>query len=112
MALEVLSKTVNDIVVFELSGSLDTNTAPEAEAKINDQLAAGIKKIVINLVSTKYVSSAGLRVFLATAKKITAIGGAVKLCAPNEIVQEILDISGFSSILDVRATEEDALKDI
>jgi anti-sigma B factor antagonist len=65
--------------------------------------------MVINLEETRYVSSAGLRIFLATAKKMTASNGAVKLCCPNEVVQEILDISGFSTILDVKKTEEEAL---
>jgi len=112
MALEVINKEVNDVVVVDLVGNLDTNTAPDAETNINSHLEAGVKKMIINLGQTKYVSSAGLRVFLATAKKMTASGGAVKLCAANEVVQEILDISGFSSILDVRGSEEDALSDI
>lgn len=112
MALEILSKEVNDVVVVDLVGNLDTNTAPDAESNINLHLESGVKKIVINLEQTKYVSSAGLRIFLATAKKMTASGGAVKLCAANEVVQEILDISGFSSILDVKSTEADALNDI
>ena len=112
MALEVKTNELNDVVVVELLGNLDTNTAPKAEAEINTWLEKGAKKMVINLEQTNYVSSAGLRIFLATAKKMTASGGAVKLCAPNEVVQEILDISGFSSILDVRGSEEDALSEI
>ena len=112
MGLEVLSKEVNDVVVVDLVGNLDTNTAPDAESNINSHLESGVKKIIINLDQTKYVSSAGLRIFLATAKKMTASGGAVKLCSPNDVVQEILDISGFSSILDVKSSEEDALNDI
>lgn len=112
MALEVLSKEIKDVVVVNLIGNLDTNTAPEAESDINVYLDSGVKKIIINLEKTKYVSSAGLRIFLATAKKLTASGGAVKLCSANDVVQEILDISGFSSILDVRNSEEEALSDI
>jgi anti-sigma B factor antagonist len=53
-----------------------------------------------------------LRIFLATAKKITASGGALKLCGANDVVQEILDISGFSTILDVKKTEEEALSSL
>lgn len=112
MALEIGTKEVNDVVVFDLIGNLDTNTAPDAETSINNYLESGTKKMVINLGQTKYVSSAGLRVFLATAKKMTASGGAVKLCSANEVVQEILDISGFSSILDVKGSEEEALSEI
>lgn len=112
MSLELKSSEKNGVTVFDLVGNLDTNTAPEAEAAINDKLASGVSKIVLNLEKTNYVSSAGLRVFLATAKKMTASGGAVKLCCANEVVQEILDISGFSTILDVKESEEQALSDI
>ena len=69
-------------------------------------------KLIINLSQTNYVSSAGLRIFLATAKKLTAKQGVFKLCAPNDVVKEVLDISGFSSILDVKATEEDAIAEM
>lgn len=112
MGLEVNANKTNDVVIVKLLGNLDTNTAPDAEAEINKWLEEGAQKMIINLEQTNYVSSAGLRIFLATAKKITASGGAVKLCAANEVVQEILDISGFSSILDVKSSEEDALNDI
>ncbi len=109
MGLEVKTNEVNGVVVVKLLGNLDTNTAPDAESEINNWLEKGTQKMVINLEETRYVSSAGLRIFLATAKKMTATEGAVKLCCPNEVVQEILDISGFSTILDVKKTEEEAL---
>ena len=109
MRLEVKVKEVNEVVVISLVGNLDSNTAPDAEAEINKWLEKKTKKMVVSLEETKYVSTAGLRVFLATAKKMTAAGGAVKFCSPNEVVQEILDISGFSTILDVKATEQEAL---
>lgn len=112
MSLEVKTNEIKDVIVVRLVGNLDTNTAPDAETLINEWLEKGTKKMVINLEETKYVSSAGLRIFLATAKKMTASGGVVKLCSPNEVVQEILDISGFSTILDVKKTEEDALASI
>ena len=112
MGLEVNVNEVNDVVIVKLLGNLDTNTAPDAEAEINKWLEEGTLKMVISLEQTNYVSSAGLRIFLATAKKITASGGVLKLCSANDVVQEILDISGFSTILDVKKNEEEALASI
>ena len=109
MGLEVNANKVNDVVIVKLLGNLDTNTAPDAEAEINKLLDEGAQKMIISLEQTNFVSSAGLRIFLATAKKITASGGVLKLCGANDVVQEILDISGFSTILDVKKTEEEAL---
>ena len=109
MGLEVNTNKVNDVVVVKLLGNLDTNTAPDAEAEINNWLNEGTQKMIISLEQTNYVSSAGLRIFLATAKKITASGGVLKLCGANDVVQEILDISGFSTILDVKKSKDEAL---
>ena len=112
MSLEIVVNEENDVVVIKLVGNLDTNTAPEAEQAINEWLEKESKKMVINLQESKYVSRAGLRVFLATAKKMTAAGGAVKFCSPNDVVKEILDISGFTSILDVKESLEEAMNEI
>jgi len=112
MKLEIKEAHDEDVLIIGLIGSLDTNTAPEAENVFNQWLEKDTKKMVVNLEETKYISSAGLRVFLATTKKITAAGGAVKFCSPNEVVKEILDISGFTVILDVKATMEEALSSL
>jgi anti-anti-sigma factor len=58
-----------------------------------------------------YISSAGLRVLLATAQKLQAEDGALRVCNLNETVQEVFDISGFSTILSVFKTETEALNE-
>jgi len=107
--MEIIVNEIDGITLVSINGKLDSTTAPDAENEINNLLEKQVKKMVVSLKDTAYVSSAGLRVFLATAKKMTAAGGAVKFCSPNDIVKEILDISGFTAILDVKSTEEEAL---
>jgi len=46
---------------------------------------------------------------LSTAKKMMAAGGSLKVCSLNNTVQEVFDISGFSTILSLAANEADAL---
>ena len=110
--MEIKIKEINEVMVVGIEGKLDTSTSPEAEAEIGKLLDDGQKKIIINLENLNYLSSSGLRVFLGTAKKLMATGGTVKLCCPNDVVKDILDISGFSTILDVRNTEEEALNEM
>lgn len=107
--MELIIDENEGVSVIKITGNLDTNTAPEAENKINEMINDGKDKMIVDLNETGFVSSAGLRVFLSTAKQITAKGGAVKFCNANEVVQEILDISGFSSILDVKSSLDEAL---
>ncbi len=111
MSLKITLKEINDIVIISLIGTLDTNTSPEAEVEITKSLEEGARKMAIDLENTRYVSSAGLRIFLATAKKMMSVGGKLILCHPNDIVKDILHVSGFNTIIDVRATVEEALKE-
>lgn len=106
--MEITTQEYGDKLVIRFNGQLDTGTAPQAEGEVNQYLEQH-QQVVFDLAATTFVSSAGLRVFLATAKKIKAIGGSFIVCNANEVVQEILDISGFSQILTVKPNLEEAL---
>ena len=49
--------------------------------------------------------------FLATAKKVAATGGILKLCAANDVVKDILEISGFTTFMDLKNSLEEAKLD-
>ena len=107
--MEIATRTHNDITLVAVAGSLDSNTSPQAQQALDGILANGARKIVIDFSAVDYISSAGLRVMLAMAKRLSG-GGALRLFGLNETVREVFDISGFSTILAVFATEAEALK--
>jgi anti-anti-sigma factor len=107
MKIEV--RDSNDVKILEFEGNLDTNTSPDAEAKLNELIDNGSQKLLINFGKLAFISSAGLRVLLATAKKLKGTGGNLRICALNPTVQEVFDISGFGSILSVSSSESEAL---
>jgi len=107
--MEIIQHEHGEIRVLNCVGRLDTNTTPQAENQINDLLESGASKFLINFEKLDYISSAGLRLLLATAKKLKSTSGDLRICCLNPTVQEVFDISGFSSILSVTATEQEAL---
>jgi len=107
--VEIQTRDTNGIKVIDLIGKLDTSTSPDAEKHLNKLMGEGEKKIIINLEKLDYISSAGLRVLLSTNKQLQKTGGMMRICNLNEVVQEIFDISGFSSIFNVFVTESEAL---
>jgi anti-sigma B factor antagonist len=82
-----------------LEGRLDTTTAPELEAEVN-QLMPGIEKLTLNFDKLEYISSAGLRVLLS-AHKVMAQKGGMKIIHANEIVNEVFEVTGFADILTI-----------
>lgn len=108
--MKITQREANDVNIVYFEGNLDTNTSHDAEVELNQLLNQGAKKILINFERLDYISSAGLRILLVTAKKIKNIESEFRLCNFNETVKEIFDISGFSTILNVYGTESEALE--
>ena len=82
-----------------LEGRLDTMTAPELEAELNQSLG-GADSLTLDFSKLDYISSAGLRVLLSAHKSMAGKGG-MKVTNVNEIVREVFDVTGFSDILTI-----------
>jgi anti-anti-sigma factor len=94
---------MTSIAQYKLAGRLDGANAAVHEQTLRALLTGDVHSININMADLSYVSSAGLRVLLTTAKSAKARGGAVVLSSPQPAVLEVLKVSGFDTILDIKA---------
>lgn len=97
MPLEIQIKKSTDprqqaAVTFELSGSLDTATAPELERQLGPVLGSEVTQVVFDLANLKFISSAGLRVIAATRKRLRERGGQISCVRMQPQIQEVFDI--------------------
>jgi anti-sigma B factor antagonist len=88
-----------------LNGRLDTTTAPQLEKELAGQFD-GTQEMIFDLENLQYISSAGLRVLLSTQKKINSQGASMIIRHVNDMVMEILDVTGFLDILTVENDED------
>lgn len=88
-------------LTLALAGRLDTTTTPSLEEVINTELE-GVTELVYDLKDLEYISSAGLRMLLASQKKMNAQNGTMCLINVQEQVNEVLEITGFLDILTVK----------
>ena len=109
--MNIATEIINGITVVRLSGDLDTGTSDKAQETINQIIDGGANNVLISLRDVGFVSSAGLRILLVAAKKIVSIDGTLRISDLNDTVHDVFEISGFSSIFNVFATEQDALQD-
>ena len=58
-------------------------------------------KLLLNLENLVFISSAGLRLILKTAKLVHGRNGDLKVCGATGVVKEVMEISGFDSLLDL-----------
>ena len=90
-----------DVLKIALEGRLDTGTAPLLEEKFKS-CDKEIKGVILDFAKVDYISSAGLRVLLPINMKLTADGNdPVTIKNANEIVREVFEITGLSTILNI-----------
>ena len=106
--MNITSDTRDDATISRFEGNFDSGTAPEAQVHLDALVDAGGKLIIVDLTDVDFVSSAGLRVLLATAKRMRPTG-VIRLCGLNPSVQEVFDVSGFSTIFSIFDGETAAL---
>lgn len=101
-----------DAVILALSGKLDATTAKTFEDKILGVINSGAQRLVVDLSLLEYVSSSGLRVFLLAAKRLQGTDGKIVLCALKDQIRQVFDLAGFSSILPIYGSRDEAIKGI
>ena len=95
-----IEKVIEDgVLTVFLEGKLDTGTAPQAEKDLEADVAAA-KKLVLDMKSLKYLSSAGLRMVLKLHKTMKEKEG-MTVRNVNDGILEIFEMTGFTSILDI-----------
>ena len=107
--MQILVKTTDDVTVLAFEGKLDTQTSPDAQQQLTRLIEAGEKRFIVDFEKLDYISSAGLRVLLVAAKQLKGIDGELRICSLNEVVGEVFDISGFTTIFKIFGSEPEAL---
>ncbi len=107
--MQISVKTANEVKVLAFEGKLDTQTSPDAQQQLTRLIEEGENRFLVNFEKLDYISSAGLRVLLAAAKQLKGTDGELRICSLNEVVREVFDISGFTTIFKVIGSESEAL---
>lgn len=98
--------------ILTLSGKLDAVSAPTYEQQVSALIETAPGSLILDFAGLDYISSAGLRALLTTTKRIKAKGGQLYCVNVQGPVEEVFQISGFSTILPLLGSVAEALADI
>jgi anti-sigma B factor antagonist len=101
-------KSDSGVTILEVAGRIDSSTSGMFEVELDAVYANAPHAVIIDLAQVAYMSSAALRVMLMAAKRSKATQGRLILCSMADNIREVFDISGFSAIFDISATQDDA----
>jgi anti-anti-sigma factor len=110
--MQLTARQEKDATIVTVQGRVDGVTAPEFENYFSELISQGRCAFIVNFSALEYVSSAGLRSILATAKKLKTKEGSICFTGLKGTVDEVFKISGFYSIFKVFDSNETALDTI
>ena len=88
-----------ELVTLEISGRLDTTTAPNLESVINE-LPEDTKELIFDMSEVEYISSAGIRVLLGAYKKMNTNHGIMRIEKANDMAREVFEMTGLLELLE------------
>jgi len=106
----VLRSQEGTLSVLSLEGYLDAHTAPQFERAIQGEIDAGRVQLIVDGAQLRYISSAGLGVFMSFIEEVREQGGDIKICSLVPKVRQIFDILGFQAIYDMVETRAAAVQ--
>ncbi len=90
------------VVSAAISGRLDTLAATESQSSFALLHNHATEKIMLDCGGLEYISSSGLRLFLALLKDVKAQGGELELHNVNDEIGNIFSITGFDKLFNIK----------
>ena len=107
--MTIEQKQVAGQVVLLVSGRMDAESAPDFEKTCRTSIAEGHTGLVVDLGELTYVSSMGLRSFIAIAKTLQEKQGALRICRLKGLVKQVFEITGLLDMFRTYDSVEAAL---
>lgn len=94
-------KMDNGLLKVALEGELNTITAPDFKAELENYLNDA-REVIFDFANLEYISSAGLRVLLEVEQLMEDRGGEqVRVLNINSVLRHVFDITGFTHVLSI-----------
>ena len=110
--MELDTKYHDNYILANLGGRLDGSNARQFEEQLKNSIGSDSRPVVLDMEKLSYISSAGLRVILLTAKSASARKSKLVLCSLPSHINEVFEISGFNKIISIHATKDDATRSL
>jgi anti-sigma B factor antagonist len=109
--MDIVERNVGDVTVLDLKGKMTLGEGDELlKDKINSLLAAGKKKLLLNLEGVPYIDSAGLGEVVRTYTTVSRQGGSLKLLNLTKRIEDLLSITKLLTVFDTFDSEAEAVK--
>ncbi len=94
----------------EVDGSIDASTIQQFQQVMDKLVERGVKNLILDCTSVKYINSTGLGTLLKYADTFESIGGHIAFCRVPSKVMLVMEMLGFNALFNIVTDEATALR--
>jgi anti-sigma B factor antagonist len=95
--------------VVDVTGDVDLASAPALRARLDDLLADGSRRVLVNLQQVAFMDSSGLSAIVSGMKGMRERGGEIAIACANASILKIFSITGLDRVVSIHATVAEAI---
>lgn len=109
--MNVTTQRMKRALIVRVDGELDMHTAPQFTERVEQgfQAAPQLTSLILVLSEVTFVDSSGLGAILAQYRRVVGKRGRVVLVGPKPPVRKVLQMSGLHKLMEIVASEAQAV---
>lgn len=107
MEIDVTQST--GVAIVAPRGDLDMATVQDVRRALAGLLDRGQSRLLVDLDDVGYIDSSGIGALIGAMKQARAAGGDVRLCALQDDVRAIFEITRLAQAMSIHPTRQEAL---
>lgn len=107
--MELDTAALDTVTAVAVKGRVDSTTADRLRDHLTQVIEGGSARLVIDLKDVTYISSAGFRTLLITARSVNHAKGKLALCGVGGEVKRLFDIASFTELFTILPDRNDAV---
>ena len=97
--MNIRTRHYHDVAILSVNGRLDSTTAPQFTQMVENEVAAGYIRMVIDLKKVDFLSSAGIKAMVLAVQQTRRQGGDFRIANARSQVKYVLHLAGIDSMI-------------
>lgn len=108
--MQTSSRSTQSIQILDLAGSFDTLNAAPVRKWFEERVQSGHNALIVNMKNVTFLDSTGLSALVFGMKRTREAGGEVRLCALQQPVRMVFELTRLDRVFEIFNDEEDAVR--
>ena len=110
--VNVTTEREDGVLSAEVGGHIDGSNAAEFEETIRTAIDESDRAVIMDFEQLFYISSAGLRAVLITAKSLWKQNTRFALCSLSDQIKVVFKSTGFDRMISIHGSRREALESL